>query len=46
VKIQAAMRHADPAMTMRYQRQRDKAEVADAVGGLLAAGDLDSEDVR
>lgn len=38
VKIQAAMRHADPSMTMRYQRQRDKAEVARAVGGLLVRG--------
>ncbi len=35
VTIQGAMRHADPAITMRYQGQRDKAEVADAIGGLL-----------
>jgi integrase len=35
-KLQVSLRHATPAMTRRYSKQRDKGDVAQAVGNALA----------
>ncbi|MBX6331056.1 MAG: hypothetical protein IRY91_04325 [Gemmatimonadaceae bacterium] len=34
-KVQAALRHANPAMTRRYEMQKARGEVARLVGGAL-----------
>lgn len=39
-KVQAALRHADPKMTRRYEMRRAKGEVARLVGRALAAGSV------